>query len=572
MSGVEGGARAQVTWAAGWMLEITDRDAWNPRVHIWKTTRGTGTPALWSDDDALTWVYFGAQRPRLNGPLSSEWIARLMDEPRFATDLTGVFALVAVDKRQRRAIVVGDRLGIQSVHYTQSDPTAWRVSTHLMWLLLASRHDGRVSESGALAHFGFGYAIDPHDGVYRGVHKLPPAGYLGLDDRRVHVRQYWAVPTAGQSLTPEILDEAADALRTASAPSQPSDCVSLGLTAGKDSLCLASVMASDRVFDTATFGAPDSADQIQARQIATLLGVRHSAVGLCEPDEVVRWTSHVAFHSAGLATASYVDMSAFVDTAIPTASSFAIGEGGECVRDFFQAGGRAPIETLTREYMTAPQWLRSTLTQSFGHVVASYPLNLLSEARTLSGQADPDEFALHFYRAHRMPGNFSLRHAVLSPIRPKISPFLDARFLDCLYGLDRAEYAASAVHRTIVARNHPGLLRFFDAPVESVVPVQHWSVRVGAATGDALAQLLDASLPFCADVFDAAGVRALWSETRGEHSRALYHLFRVISFAVARSLLQRGTDRLTDISAETFTLDSTPRSAIQRSGPALVRS
>lgn len=482
------------------------------RFEVWEADPGTGTPVVWSEDGDLAWGYFGAQE---EAALGTEWVRRLFEEPHRARELSGVFALLAADRARRRVLAVGDRLGVQGVYWGRTAEGAWRVATHLMWLLQDLGHDGSVDPEGFVAHMGFGYTGQP---VYRGVEKLGPAGHAVWSGEDIIKSVYWQEPGPGEAR----LEELAEALQRAT----PRQGV-LGVTAGKDSLVLAAATGDTPPQWTGTFGVAGCADHVQGEKISERLGSKHLAAGVCEGDDFGSWASHVAFHSAGLATASYADMAAFAGGAVPPGQTLIMGEGGECVRRFF---GANPLATLTGQYMTPPAYLRQTLAMP----VEGYPERLVEAVRAPLGEIEDDAFALRFYRTVRMPGNFSLRQAVLAPLRPKVSPFLDSRFLDGAYGLSRWWHEDSRLHRTLVERLRPQLLDLFDAPAQTPVTTQEWEKRFAGDIGEQVGKMLEEALPQCEDVFRAGGLRALLERP----SRSVYHLLRMVSFARARQILR----------------------------------
>jgi hypothetical protein len=532
---------AHTNWAIGCMFESRPQASDTlGRLSVWLAEPGTGTPLLWFRDERFIWAYLGTQDPfaRSQDILSPRWLERLFTQPGLARELSGVFALFAEDLRDNTFVAVNDRLGVQAIHYAREESGTWRVSTHLMWLMLAMGHDGTVNDEGFLAHMGFGYTTDAETTVYRGISKLAPAGCLRLSDERARQETYWSPPTPAGAMTgAEIPDLAAD-LRDAMETTLAREGAVLGLTAGKDSLCLASVLDADESVLAGTFGMPDCADQVQAGQLSTELGVRRIAGTVCAAADFPSWMTHIAFQSAGLTTASYVDMAAFVGTHLPPGWMFIMGEGGECVRDFFNGGNSRPLETLTQTYMTAPEHIQATLASRYDAELQDYPRNLLARAQTAAGQPDDETFALHFYRHQRMPGNFSLRHAVLAPLRGRVNPFLDTRFIDKAYGMGMQWYENSSLHRAIIAHARPALLPFFDAPLQTARTVQEWPARFAGGIGAVVSDTLDKLLPACDDVFDVEGVRTLCRETISRPSRAIYHLLRVVSFVEARRLLR----------------------------------
>jgi hypothetical protein len=478
------------TRANGLLADITGR------FQVWEADPGQGTPAVWEEREDLAWGYFGAQEVALE----ADCVARLFEDPERARELSGVFALLAVDRSRHRVLAINDKLGVQAVYYNQG-----RAATHLMWLLQDSGHDGTVEPEGFWAHMVFGYTARP---VYRGVEKLGQASHVVLEGDAARSRVYWTAPEL-QTNAEAGLEPLAEALRQA-APRHGL----LGATAGKDSLVLAAALAQNPPCWTGTFGVAGCADQAQGEELSRRLGTPHLTRGVCRNGEDFgRWASHVAFHSAGLATASYADMAAFVGETVPPGATFVMGEGGECVRDFFRPG------LLRERYMTALEHLQETLAME-----------------TELPPAAQD--GLKFYRTERMPGNFSLRHAVLAVLRPRASPFLANGFVEPAFALDRRWHEGARLHRALLEQLRPQWLDLFDAPACAGISTQDWERRFAGEIGEQVGRMLEEDLRACADVFRAEGVRSLCERTIRRPGRAMYHLFRLLSFARARQMLR----------------------------------
>lgn len=533
-------------WARGIMAEIDPAGA--VALTAWSSPPGVGTPVVSGDSDEAAWSYFsGGATAAPNAP-SAGWVARLLAETDRACDLSGVFALFVYDKRRRRLLAFTDRLGVQGVHYSRQAAGGWRVSTHLGWLLLAGGHDGSVNAAGFLTQMAFGYGVDPHRDVYRDVVAVRAGHYVSLAARVATPARYWSMPEPS-SCRLDAVEPLVDTLRQALIePATPEPPVFLGLTAGKDSLCLASVVPDAVTVRTGTLGRVECADQQQGAALAEERGWPHVRGSLCDEPQFFEWADVIAFHSAGLSTVSYVDMACFAATHIPSGSAFAMGEGGECVRDFFHSTRRTPLQTLVDDYMTPVDYLQQTLAASLGADLSGYPFVQVDALRSATGERDAERFVSFFYRAQRMPGNFALRHAVLSVLRPKLSPFLDSRFIDATYALDTQEHAGSNIHRRLIAAARPSLLAFFDAPATSRESTQAWPVRFPQLLTRFKRELATA-LPLCGDVFDAAGALTLCDAAAAQPSRAIYHLFRVYSFARARLMLSDRDSQLRAINA-----------------------
>lgn len=125
--------------------------------------------------------------------------------------------------------------------------------------------------------------------------------------------------------------------------------------------------------------------------------------------------------------------------------------------------------------MTNIENLITCLLPSFYGALNGYPSRLLNDVQTHLDVRDfGAEFFQRFYRFVRMPGNFSLRHAVLSVLRPKISPFLDPVFVRHSWPLNDSWFEGSLLHRTLIKHSDARLLPFFDTPISGSCTTQEW--------------------------------------------------------------------------------------------------
>jgi hypothetical protein len=457
--------------------------------------------------------------------------------------LDGVFALVRIEEEANRVSVWNDPLGVQAVYYTITGNNECVISNHLAWLLLSVGHRGTVNREAWLEHMCFGYCAAGGQTAYEGIQQLEPGTVLSLQDGKMGLRRYWRPRYwAGNGGAPSLgLEEAADLaaeiLRKETRKLNESGGI-FGLTSGKDSLALIS-SSGQAHHETSTFGAPDCADVQQAALIAADLGGAHAQYPLLGANEIVSWAEHVAWHSGGLATCSYSDMAAFVAQAIPLTKCFVMGEGGECVRNYLGENPRGGMERLVREFTTPEDYIKKTLNGIYGpNVWSAYPEHQISVSLS---RLDPDIAQQHpgigFYREVRMPGNFRLRHSVLSPICAKASPFLTREFMEHCFPLPPEYFHQSSLHRGIIAASRPGLLHYFDAPVVSSTPAQDWPARMAGPLGQVFRASVNEHLSFSNGAVSEDGVRSLVEASAVKPGREIYHLMRLWSYLLFQRLL-----------------------------------
>lgn len=522
--------------AKGWLLKVNVGQNAISCVY-WPASKGCGSTLSWQDNEQTFKFGWGdiqiaetsiGQKINLNQPHS-------------------VFSVVEVDKGSGDIDVWVDPLGIQAVYYSLVDGILW-VSSHLMWLLLESNQGVELNPSSFFQHLGFGYVIDPANQIYSNVRRIPPANRLLIRAGKVTVNPYIVLPEIQVDQNPmELVDfpDLLDTLRNY----YGNGAISLGLTAGKDSLVLASLIRKNNEVVSGTFGDPHSADRIQAAMIANRLGFEHNEIELCDYEEFTEWSEYIAFHSAGLATSSYADMAKFANCMAGFGQPLVMGEGGECVRDFFQVGKFLDLRRLYRRYITPKEVLEKYLPSSFKGYLGSYPTCLIEQATDYC-KADENHFPYQFYRAVRLPGNFSQRHAFLSTICPKISPFVSFPFISLTYGLPVSLYQNSGLHRKILEQARPDFLHFFDNPVSSSVDTQNWRTRFKHLVNSRqMAEFLRLRDAFTEWVNISAIIEDL--EAGELTDREIFFHLRVLSFMIARKILvEERSERLSTIHHE----------------------
>lgn len=320
-----------VSWAKGVLVTIMGGCS-PPQVElrVWTSPDGEGTPVAYWSDGSYAALYFGAEYPGgvAHEVLTPSWVQQAFSIPGVLGELPCPSAVFLLDKKRGVVLAATDRVGIQGVYYAPLGQQGWLISTHLMWLLLELGHPGDVDRDGFVEHLAFGYSVTPGMTPYRDVRRLPPSTYVVVEGPLLESARWCADSNASNTSDVPELHILVEALKC---PLQRTSYLkgwTIGVTAGKDSLCLAASIGQMPGLSSASFGAKQCPDRLQGMLIAQTLGLSHSETGVCPDRLFLKWADHVAFHSAGLATASYVDMTRFVSLCIPPYNAFVMGEGG----------------------------------------------------------------------------------------------------------------------------------------------------------------------------------------------------------------------------------------------------
>jgi hypothetical protein len=302
----------------------------------------------------------------------------------------------------------------------------------------------------------------------------------------------------------------------------------LGATSGKDSLALISLLKNNEHTILGSFGNPESADVLQGNEIAKDMAITYKHQNYASSQEFKEFSENIAQISGGLTTSSYIDMLCFVAKSIPKDYTFIMGEGGECVRMFFESFKN--IEQSLDNYITPIEYLNSTLNlkrenHNFKELLTE---QILSEYKG----HNTEETLLNFYRQGRMPGNFSNRHKIISVYRSKYSPFLDYDFIKNTYDLDRKNYKNSNLHKQIVVSQNQELVKWFDKPIESKFSPQDFEERFKGYIGKIIRDIFTNMSKTSQLYFNKLELIKILDNQLNSADRGMYYLLRVISFII----------------------------------------
>jgi asparagine synthase (glutamine-hydrolysing) len=110
----------------------------------------------------------------------------------FVTRLEGMYGFALWDSRQRKLLVVRDRLGIKPVYYWKH-PSGFAFASEIKALTALAGFTTALDEDALRDYLCVGYAVAPRT-IFAGVAKLPPASLLVWQDGGADVRRYWTPP------------------------------------------------------------------------------------------------------------------------------------------------------------------------------------------------------------------------------------------------------------------------------------------------------------------------------------------------------------------------------------------
>ena len=209
------------------------------------------------------------------------------------TRLRGMFAFAVWDAPHRRLLLARDRLGIKPLYYAETGG-CFAFASEIRPILTALPGLSRRLDSTALWRlFEVGFIPSPLT-AFEGVHKLPAAHTLSLENGRASLRSYWqlAFPRSGQH-RPIAMADAADQfiahLREVVNTWRLSD-VPIGslLSGGIDSAALAALLTEvgGGPIHTFTIGfhAASHDEAARARQTARAIGSQHHELTFSSAD------------------------------------------------------------------------------------------------------------------------------------------------------------------------------------------------------------------------------------------------------------------------------------------------
>jgi asparagine synthase (glutamine-hydrolysing) len=215
----------------------------------------------------------------------------------FETRLRGKFALAVWDAKERRAVLVRDRLGVKPLYYAiVGDLVVF--ASELKSLLASNLIAPSVDFEAVDAYLTLGYFPTPSTPL-AGVKKLRPGHRLVIDGRGVREEQYWAYPKPNPAPTRTrrpveeyaegLLERLEDSVRARLMSDVPLGAM---LSGGIDSSIVVALMARNMTEPLKTFSvafAESGADNEleKARMVARTFGTDHHELELSLAEETL---------------------------------------------------------------------------------------------------------------------------------------------------------------------------------------------------------------------------------------------------------------------------------------------
>ncbi|MGB5176802.1 MAG: asparagine synthase (glutamine-hydrolyzing), partial [Thermoanaerobaculia bacterium] len=260
-----------------------------------------GDQPLFNEDRSVSLVFNGEiynyreLRERLEGQghifataTDGEVIAHLWEEygEAFPTHLNGMFSIALHDKRQRRVVLVRDRLGIKPLFLTLTGDHMV-LGSEVKSLLASGLVQPRVDLNSLAQFLAWEYVPGPAT-LFAGIRKLDPGSLLILstDSGEVRETRWWQIPAseaAETELSTEEWIEAVDDQIRRSVQRQLVSDVPLGafLSGGVDSSLVVAHMGPARTFSIG-FADPSYDETAWSAKVADHLGVSHR-IEILEP-------------------------------------------------------------------------------------------------------------------------------------------------------------------------------------------------------------------------------------------------------------------------------------------------
>jgi asparagine synthase (glutamine-hydrolysing) len=307
----------------------------------------------------------------------------------FPSQLRGMFGVALWDDRERRAVLVRDRLGIKPLYYAHAGDVVVFAS-ELKSLLASGLVDPSLDYDAIDAFLTLGYIPGPLTPI-AGVQKLPPGHRLVVEPRGVRVEAFWRYPEpearkmsvrdAAEGLL-ELLEESVRLRLMSDVP------LGAMLSGGIDSSLIVGLMAKQMTNPVKTFaigftGAGSTNELADARLVAKHFGAEHHELELSLADQEVDLAElvwHLDEPMADLSTLGFLALSELASRHVTVALS---GQGADELLGGYRKHRAA---AMAASWSRLPRGVRST-----GLALLRHGPNRLARVSHTLAAADPAE-------------------------------------------------------------------------------------------------------------------------------------------------------------------------------------
>ena len=331
-----------------------------------------------SNEDGTLWISFNGEiynyrelRQQLEGrhqfrtASDTEVILHLYEEhgTGLLRHLRGMFAFALWDQRQRRLLLVRDRIGIKPLYYL-TEPGRLAFASELRALRQLSTRPLEVDPQSVYDFFGFRYVPAPHT-FYRQISKLLPGHFLMADADGIRQERYWDLPgedenpLAAEEYAAQVLDVLRESIRLRLVADVP---LGVFLSGGVDSTALVALMADLGVSPLRTFSVGFEEEQYSelpyARRVAARFETQHTEVILRARDLADELQRLVAFRDEPVAEPTDVALYRMSLKAAETVKVVLAGEGSD---ELFAGYPKYAADRLAGLVSAFPQEVTSTI-------------------------------------------------------------------------------------------------------------------------------------------------------------------------------------------------------------------
>jgi asparagine synthase (glutamine-hydrolysing) len=302
-----------------------------------------------SNEDGSLWIAFNGEiynyrelhqqlegRHQFRTASDTEVILHLYEEhgTGLLEYLRGMFAFALWDRRQRRLLLVRDRIGIKPLYYL-TEPGRLAFASELRALRALAVHPLEIDPQSVYDFFGFRYVPAPNT-FYRNVSKLLPGHLLVADSGGIRQERYWDLPgedeepLAAEDYAAQVLEMLRESVRLRLVADVP---LGVFLSGGVDSTAIVAMMSDLGVRPLRTFSVGFEEKKFSelpyARRVAARFSTEHTEVVLRARDLADELSRLIAFRDEPVAEPTDVALYRMSRKAAETVKVVLAGEGSD---------------------------------------------------------------------------------------------------------------------------------------------------------------------------------------------------------------------------------------------------